>query len=240
MDKNNVLVVYSTNKSEDDDIKYQKHISDTIGCKHYIDRTWNFGEFSLPQVYNKALRNLREGRYDKLNGENTIIVFMHDDLIFKTRSWGLLLLNHYFQNPNFDIIGLAGSTYMPATGRWWDDRSKMVGIVEHTDGYKEWVSEYSPPFWGVREVVLIDGLFMSCNPKTIENDFDEDFKGFHLYDLSWVIPNYLDGCNIGVISNIRVLHKSVGATNQEWDMNRMLFVDKYKPELPIMLNEYGN
>jgi GT2 family glycosyltransferase len=125
---------------------------------------------------------------------------------------------------------------MPASGRWWEDRSKMIGIVEHTDGFREWVSEYAPAFKGVREVVLIDGLFMAADVTQLEHNFDEEFKGFHFYDLSWVIPNYLDGANVGVVTDIRILHKSIGVTNQQWELNRQQFVKKWGDELPIVID----
>jgi GT2 family glycosyltransferase len=76
-------------------------------------------------------------------------------------------------------------------------------------------------------------MAIDCN--NIIHKFDEDFKGFHFYDISMVIPNYLDGCNIGVTTSIRILHKSVGMTNQQWEANRQQFANKYADELPLSL-----
>lgn len=230
MKKNNITVVFSSHLSKEENVKFMTHVSNTIGCKHNIHCYPNFNEFSLPQLYNRAL-----GEYID---ESTIFVFCHNDIIFKTRNWGKILLNK-FNNPEYDyqIIGVAGSTYMPASGRWWDDRSKMVGIVEHTDGFKDWVSQYSKPISGVRDVVLIDGLFMAVDPTEIEHKFDENYRGFHFYDLSFCIPNYLDGCNVGVVTDIRILHKSMGVTNQEWEINRIQFVNENIHQLPINLED---
>ena len=108
-----------------------------------------------------------------------------------------------------------------------------MGIVEHTNGLREWVSEYSKPHFGIKEVCLIDGLFIAVDTSNITHQFDEDFKGFHFYDLSFCIPNYLDGVNIGIVTDIRILHKSVGMTNQQWEEARIQFAEKYKEELPI-------
>lgn len=230
MKKDNVVVVFSSHLSDETNAKFIKHIDDTIGVKHKVVCYPNFNQFSLPQIYNQAIR--------EHNSENTLMVFCHNDITIKTRTWGKLLLNK-FNNTDFSIIGVAGSTYLAETGVWWQDRSKMYGVVEHTDGYKTWVSEYALPRPGyTKPVVLVDGVFIAADCNVIEHEWDEDFKGFHFYDLSFCLPNYLDGCNIGVTTDIRILHQSVGMTNQLWEDNRKQFVEKYKEELPIVYSDY--
>ena len=49
--------------------------------------------------------------------------------------------------------------------------------------------------------------------------------------MPFCVDNYLDGCNVGVITSIRVLHESVGETDPDWEANRQRFVKDY--ELPI-------
>lgn len=224
--KNNIVVVFSSHLSEEENRKFIKHIDETIGVQHKIICYPNFNQFSLPQVYNDAIKTHKV--------DNCIFVMCHNDMIYKTKNWGKLLLTK-FNNSRFDIIGVAGTTYLPASGMWWEDRTKMCGIVEHTNGISEWVSEYSKPIVGVKEVVAIDGLMIAFNPDTIIHKFDEEFTGFHFYDLSFCIPNYLDGCNIGVTTVIRVLHKSIGQTNQQWENNRIQFAKKFEDELPLTL-----
>jgi hypothetical protein len=224
MKKDKIIVIYSTNLSNDEILTFNIHISKTIGCDHEIYWYINHNEFSLTEIYNKGIK--------EHNKENVLMVFIHHDIVFKTKNWGKLLLNK-FNFSNYSIMGVAGTTNMSESGRWWDDRSKMVGIVEHTDGMKTWVNEYCKPFHGIKDVVLIDGLFMAVDCNDIEFYFDEDFKGFHHYDTSFCIENYLYNVKIGVVTDIRVLHKSVGMTNDQWEENRKLFVEKYGDELPI-------
>ena len=225
--KNNIVVVFSSHLSEEENQKFIQHIDQTIGARHKTVCYPNFNQYSLPQIYNQALKD----HYEK----NCVFVMCHNDIVIKTKNWGKQLLAK-FNNTGFDIIGIAGSTYLPDTGRWWDDRTKMLGIVEHSNGLREWVSEYSKPIFGVKDVVLIDGLFMTLDPDTIIHGFDETYKGFHFYDLSFCVPNYLDGCNIGVTTSIRVLHKSIGETNQQWENNRQQFVRQWGDELPIVID----
>jgi len=228
--KKNVVVVFSSHQTDEVNQKFIKHIHETIGCSHKVVCYPNFNQYSLPQVYNVAI--------DEHNDSNTIMVFCHYDITFKTRNWGKVLLNK-FNHFNFQIIGVAGSTYLHSNGIWWHDRSHMYGIVEHTNGISEWVSEYSPHKVGyIQPVVLIDGLFMAIDCDNIIHKFDEDFKGYHMYDVSFCVPNYLDGVNIGVTTDIRILHQSVGMTNDQWEENRKQFVEKYEDELPFSIADF--
>ena len=231
MKKTKIVVVFSSHLSDAENSKFTNHVLETIGVKNnHVVCYENQNQFSLPELYNKALKEYSE--------KDNIIVFCHNDIIFRTKDWGRLLLGK-FNNSDYSILGVAGSKYMPENGVWWTDRSKMHGIVEHTDGFNTWVSEYSKERKGqITPVVLIDGLFMAVDPSNLEHGFDEEFKGFHFYDVSWCFENVLDGCDIGVTTDIRILHKSVGETNDQWEINRKQFIEKYKDELPFSINEY--
>jgi len=224
--KNNIIVVFSSHLSETENKNFIAHISKTIGTNHETFCYPNMNEFSLPEIYNKAIKE----HYSK----DSIFVMCHNDITFDTPNWGKLLLSK-FNTTDFDIIGLAGSTYLSENGIWWEDRNTAFGIVNHTDGINVWTTEFSKPINGVKEVVVIDGVFIAFNPDTIVHKFDEEFKGFHLYDISFSMPNYLDGCKIGVITNIRITHQSIGITNNQWEVNRKQFIDYYQDELPISI-----
>jgi hypothetical protein len=222
--KNKIVVIFSSHLGDEKNNKFINHIHETIGVKHDVVCYTNYNQYSLTEIYNDAI--------DKYNNENVIMVFCHPDIIIKTKNWGKILLIK-FNSTYLDIIGVAGSTFLPESGTWWEDRSKMCGIVEHTNEINTWVNEYSPEIRGIKEVVIIDGLFMAVDCNKIVHKFDINYKGFHFYEISMVVPNYLDGCNIGVSTSIRILHKSVGQTNQEWENNRQQFAKQYADELPI-------
>lgn len=226
MKKNKIIVVYSSHLGEEEDQKFNKHISETIGVDHKIVFYTNYNQYSLTELYNRALDEEKE--------PNSIFVMCHNDIIFKTQNWGRKILNH-FNHSKYGIIGIAGTVFVSESGRWWDDRSKMYGTVEHTNGVQEWTSEYSSKINGIQPVIHIDGLFMSIDSNKIEKKFNENYGKFHFYDLSFNIDNYLEGVDIGVVDNVRVLHKSVGQTNDEWELNRTKFVKEYWDELPIRL-----
>jgi glycosyltransferase involved in cell wall biosynthesis len=223
--KNKIKVVFSSHLTEKENEDFIKHITSTIGVEHNVHCYPNFNEYSLSEIYNKAL-------LEHNNDDNTIFVFCHNDIIFDSKDWGKRLL-YKFNNYDYDILGVAGSTFMPENGKWWHDRSKMVGIVKHQQLEQTWTSEYSPKFLGIKSTIMVDGLFMAVNPDTIIHNFDEEYKGFHFYDVAFCFPNYLDGCNIGVVCDLHITHKSIGETNQEWENRREKFAKDYAEWLPI-------
>ena len=218
-----ISVVFST---REDNPKHIEHIKNTSGIhkglevKQYI----NNGEYSLTEIYNKALKETT----------NNIVVFCHDDIIFDTKNWGNKLLKHFKRNSEYGILGKAGSKYMPSSGRWWDNgMTEAIGQVYHKQGEKKWLSSYNKPFGNkVEETIIVDGLFFVVNKNIIKKQFNEEIKGFHFYEIDFCFNNFLEGVKVGVISDISITHLSVGQTNQQWEENREQFVNIYKDKLP--------
>ena len=78
---------------------------------------------------------------------------------------------------------------------------------------------------------------MVINKNRIRENFDTDVKGFHLYDVDFCFRNYINEVKIGVLFNIRITHKSIGQTNEQWDLNRQKFSNKYQDQLPIRIKK---
>jgi glycosyltransferase involved in cell wall biosynthesis len=184
----------------------------------------NNGEYSLTETYNKILGQ----------SKNDIVILCHDDIYFDSKNWGQKILNHFKRNPDYGILGLAGTTIMPKSGRWWDDPSKMKGIVNHEHEGKKWESKYSNNMGNQLDgVVLVDGLFIVLNKKNINQTFNEEISGFHFYDVDFSFRNFIEDVKIGVMYDVRVTHKSIGQTNYQWEKNREIFTEKYKDVLPV-------
>jgi glycosyltransferase involved in cell wall biosynthesis len=218
-----ITIGYSTREHNPKFIEYLKKSSGNK--KIEVIEKINNGEKSLSKVYNEILD---ESKTD-------IVVLCHDDIYFDTNSWYYKLKTH-FESSEYGILGVAGTTEMPASGQWWETRRKMVGIVNHESGGKKWTSKYSEDLGKlIRETVIVDGLFIALSKSRIKHNFDEEFKGFHFYDIGFCFKNQIEGVKVGVISNIRITHKSIGQTNEQWEENKNLFAQKYSEKLPTKI-----
>lgn len=218
-----ITVGYSTREHNPKFIEYLKKSS---GFKKIeVIEKINNGEKSLSQVYNEILE---ESKTD-------IVVLCHDDIYFDTNSWYYKLKTH-FESSEYGILGVAGTTEMPSSGQWWETRRKMIGIVNHESGGKKWTSKYSEDLGkSIRETVVVDGVFIALSKSRIKHNFDEEFKWFHFYDIGFCFKNQIEGVKVGVISNIRITHKSIGQTNEQWEENKNLFTKKYSKNLPTKI-----
>lgn len=218
-----ITIAYSTKSPKPELIEHFKKSSGYEKGIHVIEKI-NNGEKSLAQVYNEIIEE----------SPNDIIVLTHDDIYFDTTAWYSKIVRH-FEKSDFGILGMAGTTYLGSTGMWWeqDKRKNMIGIVNHESQGKKWESKYSEGFGSdIRQSVIVDGVFMAIHKKRIKKNFNENFKGFHFYDLPFCFENHLEGVKVGVITNIRITHKSIGMTNDQWEENRKLFVETYSDKLP--------
>jgi GT2 family glycosyltransferase len=215
-----ISIVYCTRESNP---KHYEHLrrSSGLGKNIEIIEVVNNG-ISLSKVYSEKIK---EAKHD-------IVVFCHDDIIIETTSWGKKLIKH-FNETDFGIIGLAGTTSITESGRWWDQKNLMVGIVNHQHEGKKWTSAYSGNFGkDVIETILTDGLFFAVKKDRLKYEFNEEVEGFHFYDLDFTFGNHVNGCKVGVMFDVRVTHLSIGQTNEQWEENRVKFVDKWKDNLP--------
>ena len=217
-----ITIGYSTREHNPKFIEYLKKSS---GFKKIeVIEKINNGEKSLSEVYNEIVQ---ESKTD-------IVVLCHDDIYFDTTSWYYKLKSH-FETSDYGILGVAGTTHMSETGKWWETnrRKNMIGIVNHESDGKKWTSKYSEEFnKSIRQTVIVDGLFIALSKSKIKHNFDEEFKGFHFYDIAFCFRNHLENVKVGAITNIRITHKSIGQTNEQWEQNRELFVEKYGKNLP--------
>jgi len=217
-----ITIGFST---REDNPKYQQYLQKTCMFKEcQVIQKINNGDKSLSEVYNEILDE----------STNDIVVFVHDDLEFDTNNWGVKLMKLFERNPEQGIIGLAGTKYFSDNGCWWTVQGSMYGVVNHKHEGKKWTSSYSKDLGNkIEPTVIVDGLFIALNKNNIKHAFDETIDGFHFYDLGFCLPNYLEGVPVGVTTQIRVTHLSIGQTNQQWEDNRVKFAEKYKESLPI-------
>jgi len=222
-----ITIIYSTHKDSEYNNKFRQHLLQTVGLKDIqILEYVNHNQFSLSELYNKGID---ESIYD-------IVVCCHNDIKLE-KNWGKSLIEDFSNNPEFGVIGKAGSCYFPESGIYWEKMNQtMVGqVYHHPEGRKKWVNNYSTKLPHLVPVVTIDGLFISFDKTKIKHNFDETIGKFHFYDHLFCLPNYLDGVKIGVTSSFEITHQSVGQPNQEFWESKDKFLEKWGHELPLDL-----
>lgn len=227
-----LTIVYSSHKGQDFNNKFSEYLIKSSGLdtkKIQVLAYENYDEFSLTKIYNLGLKE----------ANNNFIVFCHNDIRI-SENWGRRLIKQLERN-EYGIIGVAGTTKLEESGRWWETPKNMYGIVEHDIDRIKHTNFYSKDLGNkIKNVVVVDGVFFAVNRKLLKHNFDESFGKFHFYDISFCLENFLSGVKVGVAFNFRLTHQSGGAVNEEWEQNRIKFVEKYKDILPISVQKDDN
>jgi len=226
MSKNNemVSVIISTRKI---DSSYYDHVKRMFSHPNTeILMYENDGEMSLTQIYNKGLKE----------SVNDIVVFMHDDLILETSNMTPKIVKLFEKHPEYGIIGIAGTDKL-TSGMWWQNRENMFGVVGHIHEGKRHVNHYSKGVFNdvLKDVVIVDGLFFMVRKSLLKKEFNEQFNGFHFYDISFCVENQFEGVKIGLTTKFGITHKSVGITNKQWEKNKLLFEALFEKRLPLTI-----
>jgi GT2 family glycosyltransferase len=222
-----ITVIYSTHKDSEYNFRFQQHLLQSVGVKDIqILEYENHNQYSLAQVYNSGIT---ESIYD-------IVVCCHNDIKLE-KNWGKKLLEDFSNNPEFGLIGKAGSCYFPESGVYWEKMNQtMVGqVYHHPPNQNKWLSRYSPKLPILIPVVTLDGLFLSFDKTKIKHKFDESYGKFHFYDHGFCVPNYLDGVKLGVTSSFEITHESIGQPNEEFYQSKEMFLQKWGDKLPLDL-----
>ena len=217
-----ISVVISTKKIDDN---YLKHVERMFSHpKTEVNIYENDGVSSLTEIYNIGLKE----------SKNEIVVFMHDDLILETPNMTPKIVKLFEKHSEYGIIGIAGTDKL-TSGRWWDNRENMFGVVGHIHEGKRHVNHYSKGVFNdvLKDVVIVDGLFFAVHKGRIKKEFNEQFEGFHFYDISFCVENFLEGVKIGLTTKLGVTHKSIGMVNKQWEKNKLFFEALFEKQLPL-------
>lgn len=231
-----MLYFYSTRKKNEK--TYNKILK---SCKNNvkIHEFENEGTHSLTQCYNFAL-SLCE-----TEGEE-ILILAHDDIELEY-GWDEKI-QQIFDNTDYGIIGVAGSTSLSNNAVWWENRTDLSGIVSHQKMVDnkpvKYDTRFSEPQNFVMNVCVVDGVFIAIKVNRIKHKFNEKITGFHFYDISFCVDNFLAGVKIGVTTEFKIHHLSIGQLTPEWHLNKTIFLKEYGDALPVstapILSEIAN
>jgi GT2 family glycosyltransferase len=203
----------------------ENNIKDTIGIDHeiiVIDNTDN--QHSIFTAYNLGVK---QSKYPYL-------CFMHDDITFHSKNWGIRVVEH-FNDELTGAIGIAGNpylSYMP--GPWWGNGILYEHLLQSTKINTEPVLKSNIENGIKKEISVFDGLWFCIKKELFENiSFDEqNFKGFHFYDLDICMQLHNIGSKIYCINNVLIHHSSMGSPNNTWIESALIFHKKWAHNLP--------
>ena len=223
-----ISIIICSRTSELSNELYQ-NIDETIGCKYeliIIDNSQNL--YSIFEAYNLGIKR-SSGAY---------LYFIHDDILFITKNWGVVLTSIFEANVNIGLIGVAGGkvkTRMPSA--WWDnyEGQNVINIVQHHKGKEKEVHNYGFDKQQNVEVAVIDGVFMALRKDT-RIAFETRLQGFHAYDLNLSFEVIKLGYSIVVTNEISIEHYSSGVINESWVKSSYKLHKLYRKQLPIFVN----
>lgn len=208
------------------------NISNTIGDSKFefiLTDNRKTGK-GICQVYNEAA--------EKAQGE--ILCFVHEDVEFKTKNWGVIIQKIVKEAENPGVIGVAGSTLISKTPAGWynfhlKDENRFYLYQRGVDNNPEAIFlNINPRNEKISKVLAVDGVLMFVKKEVWkEYRFDQiNFREFHYYDIDFS-ARIAEKYNNYISYNILIEHFSTGNINKSWIKNTLIFENKWRNHLPI-------
>jgi hypothetical protein len=208
-------------------------VAQSVGVEYELLVWDNRGEnIGLCEVYNMLAAK----------AQYPILVFMHEDIIFENKHWGLELLR-IFEDPAIGLIGVAGSTYKSRTLSGWYSGEPSFNFchIKHLTNGKIHLLKF-PAQWqkSENEVLIIDGVFMVARKAIWEQvPFNSALlKGFHLYDIDFSF-RVSAIAKVVVTESIPMIHDTKGGDfGKKWLKEALLFHRANNHLLPKSIRPY--
>jgi len=142
------------------------------------------------------------------------LCFVHEDIVFETRNWGVIIKDIFSRRTDVGVIGIAGSKYKAKRFSGWFSGIKEFDCanVTHQYAYGNESIHLNPNNQNkLEEVVCIDGVFICCRKSIWEKiKFNEKrLRGFHFYDIDFSL-NAAAVSTVAVTYDIDVVHITKG------------------------------
>jgi GT2 family glycosyltransferase len=211
----------------------RRSVEETIDTEHEIVVIENNdAKFSLTEAYNLGASR----------ANYPFLLFVHEDVIFKTQGWGKLLIDHLESLENAGIVGVAGTTYKPYVPSGWSfDRTRPLSfhLIQGHKYANQLTNLTAVNNDSIRKVVALDGVFLAVRRDVLEKvHFDESVKGFHGYDMDYSLAvaeqyqNYF-------VPDILIEHRSEGKISDQWITNTFRINEKWQGKLPMSVEKNG-
>ncbi|MEZ7866815.1 MAG: glycosyltransferase [Paludibacteraceae bacterium] len=209
----------------------RENIKETIGVEYEIIAVDNSNnDYSIFSAYNKGFSQ----------SQFPCLCFLHEDVLFRTKDWGINLVNH-LADKKVGIIGVAGGKMMTKIPASWAVGGRCIHIIQHQNNKKSAPTAVKEPldFTGNRlPVVLLDGVFLSMRKDLFDVvKFDETFAGFHGYDFDISAQAAIAGFSNYVVYDILLEHFSEGNRDASYYNNLTNIHKKWENKLPLFSND---
>ncbi len=229
------VIICSRDADLPDDLR--RNIEETIGLAHelvVIDNSRR--EHSLCEAYNLGVKR----------SHHEILCFMHDDIRYRSDSWGATAAAH-FRDQSVGMIGVGGSRYLSRIPSiWWASGIGMMGDAKgtichnsiDTDPIALWDSKrrvINPAQSVAEDVVVLDGLWF-CIRRDLFGAISFDaatYDGFHFYDLDISLQVGQTKKRLQVVYDLTVEHVSHSRHDRSWIAACFMFYEKWAPFLPL-------
>jgi glycosyltransferase involved in cell wall biosynthesis len=204
----------------------EENITATIGAQYeliVIDNSDN--KYSIFEAYNIGVA---KSKYPYL-------CFMHDDINYHSENWGDRIIEH-LEHEETGAIGIAGSPYAAKLpGSWWGGGLINQYIHNADIPKKTGSANIQVALINKKEVVLLDGVWFCIRRSLFDHiSFDEqNYKGFHFYDLDISMQISQAGYKNYSIENILISHYSIAELDKKWCENAMIYSKKWSKILPV-------
>ena len=205
----------------------KKNIEETIGVPHQIVGISNRNEMGICAAYNFGAKQALF----------SYLCFVHEDVVFRTKNWGLILIEKFKHDPETGLIGVAGSTYKsiaPSKG-WYSGISGLDKYNIFQNDRQTLLTEQENHIEkDFEQVVCLDGVFLFTKKNIWEiNKFDEArFKNFHCYDLDFSL-SVNRRFKVYATKEVLLEHFSRGNLNKQWLAETLILSKKWEKELPV-------
>lgn len=227
-----MISIIICSRKPDISTQLRDNVQSTIGVKHeiiVIDNSEN--RYSICSAYNEGI-NLSHG---------DILCFIHEDILFHTKNWGIQLISH-FKKSNVGLIGVAGSKLMPIVPSQWSSEHRYINILQYDAKKMTSNLEKEPRSMHqyLESVVLLDGVFLSANKNIFQKiGFDSDLlKGFHGYDYDISAQSIHAGFMNYITYDILLEHFSEGRKDKQYYNSLIDVYKKWMYNLPFTSEDY--
>ena len=198
-------------------------------------------EDTLAMQYNRGIEEIFRDQYKN----QAVVVFLHPDVIILDDDFEEKLLSIFAHKSNVGLVGVIGSTYLPANGSWWSAEAECLRghiIQEYEDKPTKHMIYRDAGYYD--DLMCVDGLFLAVRANLLAQGlrFDEGYPNYHFTDIDICFSVIKSGFKIAVIDTL-MLHKSEGkrADDFEWSHNKSILFGKWKiierlvTQLPSMI-----